>query len=62
MPFMSDLAEVTRQHVQLAVREGTDATLVGRLVAGCGYAADVAGEPALSGEPDRPGAGAATCR
>jgi hypothetical protein len=28
---------------------------------GCGYASDVAGEPALSGEPDRPGAGAAKC-
>jgi DNA-binding IclR family transcriptional regulator len=28
MPFMSDLAEVTRQHVHLAVREGTEATLV----------------------------------
>ena len=27
MPFMSDLAEVTRQHVQLAVREGLQATL-----------------------------------
>jgi DNA-binding IclR family transcriptional regulator len=33
MPFMSDLAEVTRQHVQLAVREGTEATLVERLSA-----------------------------
>jgi DNA-binding IclR family transcriptional regulator len=33
MPFMSDLAEVTRQHVQLAVRDGTEATLVERLSA-----------------------------
>ena len=33
LPFMSDLAEVTRQHVQLAVREGTQATLVERLSA-----------------------------
>ena len=33
MPFMSDLAEVTRQHVLLAVREGTQATLVERLSA-----------------------------
>lgn len=33
MPFMSDLAEVTRQHVQLAVRDGTQATLVERLSA-----------------------------
>src|ERR1700733_8720642 len=33
MPFMSDLAEVTRQHVQLAVREGTEATLIERLSA-----------------------------
>ena len=33
MPFMGDLAEVTRQHVQLAVREGTEATLVERLSA-----------------------------
>jgi DNA-binding IclR family transcriptional regulator len=33
MPFMSDLAEVTRQHVQLAVREGAQATLVERLCA-----------------------------
>ncbi|MGH3200936.1 MAG: IclR family transcriptional regulator [Streptosporangiaceae bacterium] len=33
MPFMSDLAEVTRQHVQLAVREGAEATLVERLSA-----------------------------
>jgi DNA-binding IclR family transcriptional regulator len=33
MPFMSDLAEVTHQHVQLAVREGTEATLVERLSA-----------------------------
>ena len=31
LPFMSDLAEVTRQHVQLAVRDGTQATLVERL-------------------------------
>jgi DNA-binding IclR family transcriptional regulator len=31
MPFMGDLAEVTRQHVLLAVREGTEATLVERL-------------------------------
>jgi DNA-binding IclR family transcriptional regulator len=31
MPFMADLAEVTRQHVQLAVREGSEATLVERL-------------------------------
>ncbi len=27
MPFMADLAEVTRQHVQLAVREGNEAGL-----------------------------------
>lgn len=33
LPFMSDLAEVTRQHVQLAVREGTEALLVERLSA-----------------------------
>jgi len=33
MPFMSDLVEVTRHHVQLAVREGTEATLVERLSA-----------------------------
>ena len=33
MPFMSDLAQVTRQHVQLAVREGNEATLVERLSA-----------------------------
>jgi DNA-binding IclR family transcriptional regulator len=33
LPFMSDLAEVTRQHVQLAVREGIQATLVERLSA-----------------------------
>jgi DNA-binding IclR family transcriptional regulator len=33
MPFMSDLAQVTRQHVQLAVREGSEATLVERLSA-----------------------------
>lgn len=33
MPYMSDLAEVTRQHVQLAVREGSEATLVERLSA-----------------------------
>jgi DNA-binding IclR family transcriptional regulator len=31
MPYMSDLAEVTRQHVQLVVREGMQATLVERL-------------------------------
>jgi DNA-binding IclR family transcriptional regulator len=30
LPFMSDLAAVTRQHVQLAVREGHEATLVER--------------------------------
>jgi len=33
LPFMSDLAEVTRHHVQLAVREGLEATLVERLSA-----------------------------
>jgi len=33
MPFMSDLAQVTQQHVQLAVREGSEATLVERLSA-----------------------------
>ena len=33
LPYMSDLAEVTRQHVQLAVRDGTQATLVERLSA-----------------------------
>jgi len=32
-PFMGDLAEVTRQHVQLGVRDGTEATLVERLSA-----------------------------
>ncbi|MBB5133367.1 DNA-binding IclR family transcriptional regulator [Thermocatellispora tengchongensis] len=31
MPFMGDLAEVTRQHVLLAVREGDEAVLVERL-------------------------------
>ena len=31
LPFMGDLEEVTRQHVLLAVREGTDALLVERL-------------------------------
>lgn len=31
MPFMGDLAEVTRQHVLLAVREGNEAVLVERL-------------------------------
>jgi DNA-binding IclR family transcriptional regulator len=31
LPFMNDLAEVTRQHVQLAVRDGMQATLVERL-------------------------------
>jgi len=30
LPFMGDLAEVTHQHVQLAVREGFEATLVER--------------------------------
>jgi DNA-binding IclR family transcriptional regulator len=30
LPFMSDLAAVTQQHVQLAVREGHEATLVER--------------------------------
>ena len=30
LPFMSDLAAVTHQHVQLAVREGFEATLVER--------------------------------
>ncbi len=30
LPFMSDLAAVTKQHVQLAVREGHEATLVER--------------------------------
>jgi DNA-binding IclR family transcriptional regulator len=30
LPFMSDLAAVTRQHVQLAVREGREVTLVER--------------------------------
>jgi len=40
MPFMSDLAQVTRQHVQLAVREGNEATLVER--------------PAAPGLPKRP--------
>src|SRR3984957_17612794 len=30
LPFMSDLAAVTHQHVQLAVREGLEATLVER--------------------------------
>jgi DNA-binding IclR family transcriptional regulator len=33
LPFMGDLEEVTRQHVLLAVREGTDALLVERLSA-----------------------------
>lgn len=33
LPFMGDLAEVTRQHVQLGVRDGTEATLVERLPA-----------------------------
>ncbi|WP_309500425.1 IclR family transcriptional regulator [Streptomyces shenzhenensis] len=33
LPFMSDLGAVTRQHVQLAVREGSEATLVERLSA-----------------------------
>jgi DNA-binding IclR family transcriptional regulator len=33
MPYMGDLAEVTRQHVLLAVREGGDAVLVERLSA-----------------------------
>ncbi|MGW3916809.1 IclR family transcriptional regulator [Streptomyces sp. NPDC005070] len=33
LPFMSDLGAVTRQHVQLAVREGLQATLVERLSA-----------------------------
>jgi DNA-binding IclR family transcriptional regulator len=33
LPFMTDLAQVTLQHVQLAVREGTQATLVERLSA-----------------------------
>jgi DNA-binding IclR family transcriptional regulator len=31
LPFMGDLAEVTRQHVQLAVRDGSEALLVERL-------------------------------
>ncbi|MGW0661034.1 IclR family transcriptional regulator [Streptodolium elevatio] len=31
LPFMHDLAEVTRQHVQLAVRDGRSAILVERL-------------------------------
>ncbi|HUQ56230.1 IclR family transcriptional regulator [Lentzea sp.] len=31
LPFMNDLAEVTRQHVQLAVRDGMQAMLVERL-------------------------------
>jgi DNA-binding IclR family transcriptional regulator len=31
LPFMGDLGEVTRQHVLLAVRDGTDALLVERL-------------------------------
>ena len=30
LPFMSDLAAVTKQHVQLAVREGLEVTLVER--------------------------------
>lgn len=33
LPFMHDLAEVTQQHVQLAVRDGTHAVLVERLPA-----------------------------
>lgn len=33
MPFMGDLAEVIRQHVLLAVRDGADAVLVERLSA-----------------------------
>jgi DNA-binding IclR family transcriptional regulator len=33
LPFMNDLAEVTRQHVQLAVRDGMQAMLVERLSA-----------------------------
>jgi DNA-binding IclR family transcriptional regulator len=33
LPFMGDLAEVTRQHVQLGVRDGFQATLVERLSA-----------------------------
>src|SRR5215217_4741350 len=33
LPFMGDLEEVTRQHVLLAVRDGTDALLVERLSA-----------------------------
>jgi DNA-binding IclR family transcriptional regulator len=33
LPFMGDLEEVTRQHVLLAVREGTEALLVERLSA-----------------------------
>ncbi|WP_307845377.1 IclR family transcriptional regulator [Planomonospora sp. ID67723] len=33
LPFMHDLAEVTRQHVQLAVRDGMQAMLVERLSA-----------------------------
>ena len=33
LPFMGDLAEVTRQHVQLGVRDGGQATLVERLSA-----------------------------
>ncbi|OPC84665.1 IclR family transcriptional regulator [Embleya scabrispora] len=33
LPFMHDLAEVTRQHVQLAVRDGPSAMLVERLSA-----------------------------
>jgi DNA-binding IclR family transcriptional regulator len=33
LPFMTDLAEVTHRHVQLAVRDGTQAVLVERLPA-----------------------------
>jgi hypothetical protein len=33
MPYLSDLAEATRQHVLLAVRDGTEAMLVERLSA-----------------------------
>jgi DNA-binding IclR family transcriptional regulator len=33
LPFMHDLAEVTRQHVQLAVRDGRQAMLIERLSA-----------------------------
>jgi hypothetical protein len=33
LPFMGDLAEVTRQHVQLGVRDGGQATLIERLSA-----------------------------